>query len=228
MVESVDVDDDGTVRYRPAHRLRLPDEGHHHRRRAPRRVGAVAGVTGVDLTLGVMTAEQRAGLQEKLRGGQAQREIPFAQPDSLTKVYAIASGKGGVGKSSVTVNLALAMAEQGLKVGIVDADIYGHSVPGDARPRRRPADPGRGHDHAGAGHARRPAAALGDQHRDAQAAPRPGRRLARPDARPGARADAQPTSTGATSTCCSSTCPPAPATSRSRSASTCPTPRWWW
>ena len=104
-------------------------------------VAEVAGVTDVDLTLGVMTAEQRAGLQEILRGGQAQREIPFAQPGSLTKVFAIASGKGGVGKSSVTVNLALAMAKQGLKVGIVDADIYGHSVPGDARRRRRPARP---------------------------------------------------------------------------------------
>jgi len=97
------------------------------------------GVTGVDLTLGVMSAEQRAGLQEVLRGGQAQREIPFAKADSLTKVYAIASGKGGVGKSSVTVNLAVAMAAQGLKVGIVDADIYGHSIPamlgvGDVRP----------------------------------------------------------------------------------------------
>jgi ATP-binding protein involved in chromosome partitioning len=102
-------------------------------------VGKVPGVTGVDLTLGVMSAEQRAGLQEKLRGGQAQKEIPFGRPDSLTKVYAIASGKGGVGKSSVTVNLATAMARQGLKVGIVDADIYGHSVPamlglGDVRP----------------------------------------------------------------------------------------------
>ncbi|KQZ75035.1 P-loop NTPase [Nocardioides sp. Root151] len=102
-------------------------------------VSRVAGVTGVDLELGVMTAEQRAGLQEILRGGQAQREIPFAQPGSLTKVYAIASGKGGVGKSSVTVNLALALAKQGLRVGVLDADIYGHSVPamlgvGDARP----------------------------------------------------------------------------------------------
>jgi ATP-binding protein involved in chromosome partitioning len=96
-------------------------------------------VTGVDLTLGVMSQEQRAGLQEKLRGGQAQKEIPFARPGSLTKVYAIASGKGGVGKSSVTVNLAAAMARQGLKVGVLDADIYGHSVPamlgvGDVRP----------------------------------------------------------------------------------------------
>ena len=76
-----------------------------------------------------MSGEQRAGLQDKLRDGQAQREIPFAQPGSLTKVYAIASGKGGVGKSSVTVNLAVAMAATGQKVGIVDADVYGHSVP---------------------------------------------------------------------------------------------------
>ena len=102
-------------------------------------VGSVEGVTSVEVELGVMNAEQRQGLQETLRGGQAQREIPFAQPGSLTRVFAIASGKGGVGKSSVTVNLALAMAQQGLKVGVVDADIYGHSVPAmlgvaDARP----------------------------------------------------------------------------------------------
>jgi len=102
-------------------------------------VNRVPGVTGVDLQLGVMSAEQRSGLQEKLRDGQAQREIPFSQPGNLTKVFAIASGKGGVGKSSVTVNLALAMAKQGLKVGVVDADIYGHSVPAmlgvaDSRP----------------------------------------------------------------------------------------------
>ncbi|MDN5745131.1 MAG: Mrp/NBP35 family ATP-binding protein [Nocardioidaceae bacterium] len=92
-------------------------------------VTAVAGVTQVKVDLGVMTAEQRSGLHETLRGGQAQREIPFAQPGSLTKVFAIASGKGGVGKSSVTVNLALALAAAGRKVGVVDADIYGHSVP---------------------------------------------------------------------------------------------------
>ncbi len=102
-------------------------------------VMAVPGVTAVDLTLGVMTPEQRAGLKQVLSGGKAEREIPFAQPGSLTKVFAIASGKGGVGKSSVTVNLAIAMAKQGLKVGIVDADVYGHSVPAmmgiaDARP----------------------------------------------------------------------------------------------
>ncbi|MBE7323475.1 Mrp/NBP35 family ATP-binding protein [Nocardioides sp. Y6] len=92
-------------------------------------VTAVPGVSGVDLELGVMTPEQRSALGDTLRGGQAQREIPFAQAGNLTKVYAIASGKGGVGKSSVTVNLALALAAQGRRVGIVDADIYGHSVP---------------------------------------------------------------------------------------------------
>lgn len=99
----------------------------------------VAGVTDVVVDMGVMNDDQRKNLQEVLRGGQAQREIPFAKPGALTKVYAIASGKGGVGKSSVTVNLAAALAAQGLKVGIVDADIYGHSIPdmlgvGDARP----------------------------------------------------------------------------------------------
>ncbi len=102
-------------------------------------VGRVVGIREVALELGVMTPEQRSGLQQSLRGGQAQREIPFAQPGSLTKVFAIASGKGGVGKSSVTVNLAQAMAALGLKVGVIDADIYGHSVPAmfgvaDARP----------------------------------------------------------------------------------------------
>ena len=76
-----------------------------------------------------MSEEQRRELQAKLRGGKAEREIPFAKPGSLTKVYAIASGKGGVGKSSVTVNLAVALAAAGQKVGLLDADIYGHSVP---------------------------------------------------------------------------------------------------
>ncbi|WP_370291691.1 Mrp/NBP35 family ATP-binding protein [Nocardioides sp.] len=102
-------------------------------------VSAIPGVVRVGVELGVMSAEQRQGLHETLRGGQAQREIPFAQPGNLTKVFAIASGKGGVGKSSVTVNLALALARQGRKVGLVDADVYGHSVPAmlgvaDARP----------------------------------------------------------------------------------------------
>jgi ATP-binding protein involved in chromosome partitioning len=92
-------------------------------------VERVDGVTGVQVELDVMSAEQRQALQGQLRGGQADKEIPFANADSLTRVFAVASGKGGVGKSSVTVNLAAAMAAAGLKVGVVDADIYGHSVP---------------------------------------------------------------------------------------------------
>ena len=139
MVDSVDVSPDGRV----AVRVLLTVSGCPLKDTITRDVTAavsrVEGVTGVEVAMGVMDAEQRSALQQSLRGGQAQREIPFAQPGSLTKVFAIASGKGGVGKSSVTVNLAVAMAKQGLKVGIVDADIYGHSVPAmlgvaDSRP----------------------------------------------------------------------------------------------
>jgi ATP-binding protein involved in chromosome partitioning len=92
-------------------------------------VSAVEGVSGVEVRLGVMSEEQRRGLREQLRGGGGEPVIPFAQPGSLTRVYAVASGKGGVGKSSVTVNLAAAMAAEGLRVGVVDADVYGFSVP---------------------------------------------------------------------------------------------------
>ena len=94
-------------------------------------VSALEGVTGVRVELDVMSAEQRKEMQARLRAesGVTEREIPFAKPGSLTRVYAVASGKGGVGKSSVTVNLAAAMARSGLSVGVVDADIYGHSVP---------------------------------------------------------------------------------------------------
>jgi ATP-binding protein involved in chromosome partitioning len=92
-------------------------------------VAKVAGITAVDVELDVMSDEQRHELRRSLRGDSADPVIPFAQPGSLTRVYCVASGKGGVGKSSVTVNLAAAMAAKGLKVGVVDADIYGHSVP---------------------------------------------------------------------------------------------------
>jgi ATP-binding protein involved in chromosome partitioning len=91
----------------------------------------IPGITDVSIDFGVMSAEQRQELQASLRGGAAAAEpvIPFAQPGSRTRVYAVASGKGGVGKSSVTVNLAAALAKRGLSVGVVDADIYGHSIP---------------------------------------------------------------------------------------------------
>ena len=92
-------------------------------------VGTVPGVGGVEVEFGVMTPEQRQQLQVSLRGDAQEPVIPFAQPGSRTRVFAVASGKGGVGKSSVTVNLAAALAARGLAVGVVDADIYGHSVP---------------------------------------------------------------------------------------------------
>jgi len=98
----------------------------------------VDGVTAVDVTLGVMSDEQRTSLRENLRGGSGEREIPFARPGSLTRVYAVASGKGGVGKSSITVNLAASLAQSGLRVGVVDADVYGFSVPRMLGVERRP------------------------------------------------------------------------------------------
>jgi ATP-binding protein involved in chromosome partitioning len=92
-------------------------------------VADVPGTAAVTVDLDVMSDEQRTELRKQLRGDAAEPVIPFAQPGSLTRVYAVASGKGGVGKSSVTVNLAAALAARGLSVGLLDADIYGHSVP---------------------------------------------------------------------------------------------------
>lgn len=91
-------------------------------------VSAVAGVKSVTLSFGVMSQEQRDNVKKIMRNGR-EKFIPFAQPDSLTRVIGVASGKGGVGKSSVTVNLAVAAANKGLRVGILDADVYGHSIP---------------------------------------------------------------------------------------------------
>jgi ATP-binding protein involved in chromosome partitioning len=129
MVKSVEIAPDGAV----AVTVLLTVAGCPMRDRITRdvtaAVTAVPGVASVRVELDVMTEEQRKGLQSALRGGKPDKEIPFAQPGSLTRAYAIASGKGGVGKSSVTVNLAAALAARGQSVGVLDADIYGHSVP---------------------------------------------------------------------------------------------------
>lgn len=88
----------------------------------------VPGVAEVDVEVGVMSPDERRALTERLRGGRAARQMPFG-PDSLTRVIAVTSGKGGVGKSTLTANLAVALAERGLRVGLVDADVHGFSIP---------------------------------------------------------------------------------------------------
>lgn len=89
----------------------------------------VDGVTAATVVVTVMTPEQRRELTEKLRGTRADRQLQFG-PDTLTRIYTVTSGKGGVGKSTVAANLAVALAARGLAVGIVDADVYGFSIPG--------------------------------------------------------------------------------------------------
>src|SRR6266545_3630418 len=129
MVKNVAIDDRGVVRVD----IWLTVSGCPLRDTITREVTAAVsklpGVAEVRVDLDVMSEQQRRELQGRLRGGRPEKEIPFAQPTSLTRVFAVASGKGGVGKSSVTVNLAAALAAAGQKVGVLDADMYGHSVP---------------------------------------------------------------------------------------------------
>lgn len=129
MVGEISVDDAGAAQVG----VKLTIEACPMRSRIVEDVTAAAvraeGVSTASVQLGVMTPEERAKLKDHLRGGETGKVNRFAQPENLTRVYAVASGKGGVGKSSVTVNLACAMAAQGLKVGIIDADIHGFSVP---------------------------------------------------------------------------------------------------
>ncbi|MET3768672.1 ATP-binding protein involved in chromosome partitioning [Marisediminicola sp. UYEF4] len=91
-------------------------------------VASAPGVTSTTVDISIMTREERAALTEKLRGGRA-KTIQFG-PDSLTRIYTVSSGKGGVGKSTLTANLAVALAAKGLAVGVIDADVFGFSIPG--------------------------------------------------------------------------------------------------
>ncbi len=129
MVKSIDIADNGDVDIA----IYLTVSGCPMRTEIHDRVQAAAadvpGAGAVTVTLDVMNDEQRTELRTKLRGDSNEPVIPFAQPGSLTRVFAVASGKGGVGKSSVTVNLAASLAARGLSVGVLDADIYGHSIP---------------------------------------------------------------------------------------------------
>ncbi len=130
MVKEVTIDDDGRVHAVVLLTIEGCPMRDTIRTDAARALAGVDGVAGVEVELIAMTVAERQALKEQLQGAGATRGIVFNDPGSLTRVYAVASGKGGVGKSSVTVNLACAMAAKGLRVGIVDADIYGFSVPG--------------------------------------------------------------------------------------------------
>ena len=128
MVGDITVDDDGTATVH----IKLTIVGCPAARAIERDVTAAVlgtdGVASAHIDVGVMTPAERKALTEKLREGKAARTMPFG-PDSLTTVYAITSGKGGVGKSTLTANLAVALAERGLAVGLVDADVFGFSIP---------------------------------------------------------------------------------------------------
>src|SRR6201996_4381240 len=129
MVKSIDVEPDGGVHVGIYLTTSACPKKSEITERVTEAVTDVPGTGAVQVSLDVMNDEQRTELRKQLRGDAAEPVIPFAQPNSLTRVYAVASGKGGVGKSSVTVNLAAAMAVRGLSVGVLDADIHGHSVP---------------------------------------------------------------------------------------------------
>lgn len=129
MVKNVTVDPDSSVHVEIYLTTSACPKKTEISERVKHAVSDVPGTGAVRVSLDVMNDDQRAELRKQLRGDSREPVIPFAQPGSLTRVYAVASGKGGVGKSSVTVNLAAAMAARGLSVGVLDADIYGHSVP---------------------------------------------------------------------------------------------------
>lgn len=128
MVEDVQVDGDGAATVKVLVTIEGCPMRDRIERDAAEATATVPGLTRVEVSTSAMTEEQRRELTARLRQGR--RQIPFNQPGSLTRILAISSGKGGVGKSTVTANLAAAMAADGLRVGVIDADIHGFSMPG--------------------------------------------------------------------------------------------------
>ncbi|GAB4096617.1 P-loop NTPase [Brachybacterium horti] len=128
MVEDVQVDADGAATVKVLVTIEGCPMRDRIERDAAEATATVPGLTRVEVSTSAMTEEQRRELTARLRQGR--RQIPFNQPGSLTRILAISSGKGGVGKSTVTANLAAAMAADGLRVGVIDADIHGFSMPG--------------------------------------------------------------------------------------------------
>jgi ATP-binding protein involved in chromosome partitioning len=126
MVRDVLVHDDGQVEVTIALTVAGCPLRSSFQEQVQRFVGPVEGVTGVELHFGVMTPEEKAALSSRLRGGRPEKSISL---DPGTRVVAVASGKGGVGKSTLTANLAAALAASGERVGVLDADVYGYSIP---------------------------------------------------------------------------------------------------
>ena len=126
MVRDVVVDADGTVHVTIALTVAGCPMRASFEDQVQGSVGAVDGVTAVRLSFDVMSPEEKAALSTRLRGGRPEKTISL---DPVTRVLAIASGKGGVGKSTLTANIAAALAARGQKVGVLDADVYGHSIP---------------------------------------------------------------------------------------------------